>query len=345
METSNELFDPSASFPDLDSLDDRYPPSATFCPLPADSSQLRAVFAAAEGRTFVLQGPPGTGKSQTITNLIAHCLTIGKRVLFVAQKRAALDVVHKRLADVGLGPFCLELHSNKTTKESFRVAAPRGAHRGRKRAERTWEAETSRLAELRRGLNEYVHDLHQPRAFGKSAYWVISRLIGRREASRKSRWTLAIRTGGRRRSSSGCGPPCGSWPRRRESPAIRLVTRWARSGSSNWIYGIEDDAKQAIQAAEEAHRRPESHGRRSILPDLGLGIDEASALGPQDRERAHRSCWRQRQPSPRRSSRSRLAAREVRADRVDRAGPWMCRAAATLLETYAEGLFSLDLPR
>jgi hypothetical protein len=136
IETSNELFDPDASFPDLETLDDRYPPSSTFCPLHADSSQLRAVYAAAEGRTFVLQGPPGTGKSQTITNLIAHCLTVGKRVLFVAQKRAALDVVYKRLADVGLGPFCLELHSKQDDEGILPHAAARGAKRGRDRIQR-----------------------------------------------------------------------------------------------------------------------------------------------------------------------------------------------------------------
>jgi hypothetical protein len=147
IETSNELFDPEASFPDLETLDDRYSPSATFCPLHADSSQLRAVYAAAEGRTFVLQGPPGTGKSQTITNLIAHCLTVGKRVLFVAQKRAALEVVHKRLAEVGLGPFCLELHSNKTTKESFRAQLREALGIAGTGASEHWERETSRLAE------------------------------------------------------------------------------------------------------------------------------------------------------------------------------------------------------
>ena len=65
---------------------------------------------------WLVTGPPGTGKSQTITNIIAHCLALGKRVLFVAEKRAALDVVHRRLKEEGLEPFCLELHSNKSGK-------------------------------------------------------------------------------------------------------------------------------------------------------------------------------------------------------------------------------------
>lgn len=97
-------------------LDDQFHPRDIFCPRSADSSQLAAVMAAAEGHDFVLEGPPGTGKSQTITNIIAHWLAHGKRVLFVAEKRAALDVVHRRLREEGLEPFCLELHSNKTGK-------------------------------------------------------------------------------------------------------------------------------------------------------------------------------------------------------------------------------------
>ena len=64
----------------------------------------------------MLEGPPGTGKSQTITNMIAQALANGKTVLFVAEKMAALSVVHARLNQLGLGRFCLELHSNKARK-------------------------------------------------------------------------------------------------------------------------------------------------------------------------------------------------------------------------------------
>ena len=88
-------------------------------PLPADSSQLAAVMAADEGHDFVLIGPPGTGKSQTITNLIAQCLSSGKSVLFVAEKTAALEVVYRRLKDRGMGDCCLELHSNKAERKTF----------------------------------------------------------------------------------------------------------------------------------------------------------------------------------------------------------------------------------
>ncbi|MFM7050995.1 MAG: DUF4011 domain-containing protein [Planctomycetota bacterium] len=88
-------------------------------PLPADSSQVAAVCSAAEGATFVLQGPPGTGKSQTITNLLAECLSRGKRVLFIAEKAAALEVVSERLRKCGLGGFALDLHAEHASKAEF----------------------------------------------------------------------------------------------------------------------------------------------------------------------------------------------------------------------------------
>ncbi|WBM80908.1 DUF3320 domain-containing protein [Cryobacterium breve] len=103
-------------------------------PVPADSSQLEAVAEATAGRTFVLEGPPGTGKSQTITNLLARALADGKRVLFVAEKRAALDVVKKRLESVGLGDFSLDLHDKAARPAAVRAqikAALEPAHRPR----------------------------------------------------------------------------------------------------------------------------------------------------------------------------------------------------------------------
>jgi very-short-patch-repair endonuclease len=82
----------------------------------ADSSQHSALIDVFEGKNLVIQGPPGTGKSQTITNIIAAAMNGGKRVLFVAEKMAALKVVKDRLDSFGLGLFCLEVHSNKTRK-------------------------------------------------------------------------------------------------------------------------------------------------------------------------------------------------------------------------------------
>lgn len=104
---------------DARTMDNDVAPINTALPMPCDSSQMEAVVDAEAGRNFILYGPPGTGKSQTITNLIANALYHGKRVLFVAQKKAALEVVETRLADIGLAPFCMELHGNKVSKLHF----------------------------------------------------------------------------------------------------------------------------------------------------------------------------------------------------------------------------------
>lgn len=85
----------------------------------ADSSQHSAIMDVLSGKNVVINGPPGTGKSQTITNLIAAALAGGKKVLFVADKLAALEVVRHRLDQANLGQFCLELHSHKTQKKKF----------------------------------------------------------------------------------------------------------------------------------------------------------------------------------------------------------------------------------
>lgn len=107
----------SGNFLTADKEDDCNP-ADVLTPLPCDSSQYEAVAESAKGTTFVLHGPPGTGKSQTITNIIANALDKGKRVLFVAEKQAALHVVKKRLNEIGLGEFCLELHSGKSTDKT-----------------------------------------------------------------------------------------------------------------------------------------------------------------------------------------------------------------------------------
>src|SRR6185436_20660807 len=111
--------DVATAIPQPHEIDTRYAPKEIVHPLPADSSQLAAVMAASEGHDLVIVGPPGTGKSQTIANLIAQCLAIGKTVLFVAEKTAALDVVHRRLREHGLGDCCIELHSNKADRRNF----------------------------------------------------------------------------------------------------------------------------------------------------------------------------------------------------------------------------------
>ena len=85
----------------------------------ADSSQIEAIVEAKRGKSFVIQGPPGTGKSQTITNLIAELIHDGKKVLFVSEKKAALDIVYNNLHKVNLDKFCIQIHSDKSVKKQF----------------------------------------------------------------------------------------------------------------------------------------------------------------------------------------------------------------------------------
>lgn len=175
---------PSAPEPDPASLDHTVPPEALPVVVDSDSSQMSAVLSAMAGRSFVLQGPPGTGKSQTITNLIAAALYAGKRVLFVSEKMAALEVVHRRLSQVGLGDFCLELHSHKAQKREVIQSLGKVLERKRATAAHAWPERSRELATLRHGLNGYVRALHQPRPIGMSFFEATSRLVALQDAPR-----------------------------------------------------------------------------------------------------------------------------------------------------------------
>ncbi|QDQ29319.1 DUF3320 domain-containing protein [Chitinimonas arctica] len=177
IDTPREPYAGHASFPSPKSLDRDFGPEHTFCPLPADSSQLSAVMAAARGKDFVLIGPPGTGKSQTISNLIAQCLAEGKRVLFVSEKIAALDVVYRRLREVKLGEFCLELHSSKARKLDV-LAQLKTAWEAQGVIDAdAWKTEAERLKTLRQQLNGYVERLHHRHTNGRSIYEAIGIVV------------------------------------------------------------------------------------------------------------------------------------------------------------------------
>lgn len=119
----------------------------------ADSSQVIAMLAVNEGRNMVIQGPPGTGKSQTITNLIADAVGNGKKVLFVAEKMAALEVVKRRLDNINLGETCLELHSHKANKREL--------HNELKRILELGRPTITRLEEEIRFLHPMINELNQ----------------------------------------------------------------------------------------------------------------------------------------------------------------------------------------
>lgn len=165
VESPTERFDdgrPEVA-PDLDAL-------AATCPVTADSSQLDAVAQAEAGRTFVLEGPPGTGKSQTITNVLARLMAQDKRVLFVAEKRAALEVVRARLDAVGLGALCLDLHDKASRPQAVREQLRRALDssfspdiEGHRRAH-------DDVISRARTLARYADALHATNSVGHSLY-------------------------------------------------------------------------------------------------------------------------------------------------------------------------------
>ena len=175
-----------AQLPDERDLDAQQDPAHTYHILDADSSQRLCLEAALREESFVLIGPPGTGKSQTIANLIADQVARGKRILFVSEKMAALEVVYQRLRHVGLGDFCLELHSYKASKravvtELARCLQERGSTPENSGAEANPRAQDdsyspgdfAKLKDRRAHLNRYVQSLHAVRAPMRRSAWEV----------------------------------------------------------------------------------------------------------------------------------------------------------------------------
>jgi very-short-patch-repair endonuclease len=124
----------------------------------ADSSQHSALVDAIQGKNLVIEGPPGSGKSQTITNLIAAAISQGKKVLFVAEKMAALQVVKSRLTRAGLGDFCLELHSHKTQKKQvYENIAQRIHNQGEYRYPSSIHIDIQMYEEKKEALSHYAN--------------------------------------------------------------------------------------------------------------------------------------------------------------------------------------------
>jgi hypothetical protein len=169
---------------------DRTPPEAEFLILNADSSQqlvVRQVVAAQDG---VVHGPPGTGKSQTIANLIAELAAQGRRILFVAEKRAALEVVLERLKQAGLGHLALDLHGAEVSRREVmsRIAESLSILRETPPVDPT--ELHRRFVDRRRRLTEHVTRMHSPRApSGMTVFEIQGRLLRLPPAARSvTRW-------------------------------------------------------------------------------------------------------------------------------------------------------------
>ena len=164
---------------EMDSVHSKYP-----LIYDADSSQHSALIDAIDGKNLVIEGPPGTGKSQTITNLIAAAMAQGKRVLFVAEKLAALEVVRRNLDKAGLGDFCLEIHSHKSQKrkvfEEIEIRLKKHRHY---RKPRDLEVDIGRYEELKMKLKEHVERINRPwKNTGKTLHDVFMAATRYREA-------------------------------------------------------------------------------------------------------------------------------------------------------------------
>lgn len=126
----------------------------------ADSSQAEVIYYINKGVNMVIQGPPGTGKSQTISNIIASSITQGKSILFIAEKKAALDVVQRRLVNVGLGDLVLELHSQMTNKKEVLRSIERTLLLGDIKLDDN-EQLNRRYEEIKDQLNDYKNLVNQ----------------------------------------------------------------------------------------------------------------------------------------------------------------------------------------
>lgn len=250
VERPGEEFD-ARPFPSADALDDERRPGTPLCTRDADSSQIVAVCAASEGRSFVLEGPPGTGKSQTIANMIADALASGKRVLFVAEKLAALSVVRHRLEQDGLGAFCLELHSAKASKKEVLEQLRAALEAEKPGASAEWEQLCTELGVTREKLNAYVREMHAARASGETLYRALGSLaelgpqqvvsLPAEELAQVTAERLAAWRGAVKGLFEASGPV---------NPAGQHAL--AGVGVSEWAFDLPERASSALARASEA---------------------------------------------------------------------------------------------
>ncbi|WP_415274083.1 DUF4011 domain-containing protein [Aquiluna sp. Uisw_065] len=168
--------DPNAS--DAEITEEELDKELAVVPVPTDGTQLRAVVRSLRGESFIIQGPPGTGKSQTITNLLARSLQEGKKVLFMSEKPAALQVVKNRLDDIRLGSFVLDLHSKNTSSDSIRGQLLAALDANPRVDKVGIEAEAFDFDVATKALSKYPERLHRvDDVHGESVYSVRDKLL------------------------------------------------------------------------------------------------------------------------------------------------------------------------
>lgn len=286
IDTPREAYGNGAGFLEPRMIDDKINPADLMAPLNADSSQIVAIYASGQGGDFVLEGPPGTGKSETIGNIIAHNIGLGRRVLFVSEKMAALEVVYRRLREQGLGDFCLELHSAKANRRTVvEQLGAAWAHRS-VYSPSDWQHKATQLATLRRQLNGLVKALHTPGPTGISPRDAMGRSLRYGDVHR-----LEL---GWARDDQGLGyAPTAEALRRLEDIARRLAQQFGRLepddftafkdlGHMDWSYAWQSDvatqARRLGMALTELAKKRRALIEGLGITDIGDHLEESAAL-------------------------------------------------------------------
>lgn len=234
----------------------------------ADLSQTEAILAAKDGKHLVIQGPPGTGKSQTITNIIAEFLANNKRVLFVSEKMAALEVVKRRLDQCRLGDAVLELHSHKSNKKQVLAELKRTLESDDPRLEREVQARAQRYTKLKDKLDKYSDAVNKPILnSGISYIYALGKVLQLRQIDADIAWLkLAFK-------------PMRGWTKKEFQDARESVEQMA-SHLQRMQQSVADSVFKNSQRSDfDPMEKDEQSGHlRSLVNRLNLLIDESRKL-------------------------------------------------------------------
>jgi len=259
-EECRETIRAQGSGPDAIPGPDQTPLADEFLVLDADSSQNYAINSVLAGQSLIVKGPPGTGKSQTIANLIASLVARNKKVLFVAEKRAAIDAVTKRLKQKKLDDLVLDLHGGVSSRRAFAQAIGRVVAASRTVPRIENGAELRKVEKRRDELNGYVEAIHQQREpWGLSVYEIRSRLVALKAAQHEIRFrgpTIEMLGANEAREIE-----------EELSEYARLGGLTLASGGSPWAHSpivSSDDVQQAHAVLDELRR----HTFPTVAPAL-----------------------------------------------------------------------------
>jgi hypothetical protein len=278
--------------------------------LDSDGSQTLAAEAVRRGASLVIQGPPGTGKSQVITNLIAQAVMDGRTVLFVAEKLAALEVVQRRLASVGLGQACLALHKDSANRRAFLADLDTTLKAPRPKAPDRGPVIRS-LGSLRGRLNRHAAAMHAP--IGQTG-WTAFRAIG--EAARLKAAGVP---------AADLRLPAASWTAEQIDAATRLVRELAAT-----VRRIGTPARHPWRGVTATTLPPTEAERIAVrIPEALRALGALVATGAATRKEAEERLATLR-------AAARFAAIRARAPAATEAA-WTAPGLTELASTLAEG--------